>query len=150
MNVTDSNRFIGALNRIAEGVAMLAAAIEETAWGSFEDHAGMPGARPIAAAGLAQPDLEEAAAEYEATHRQAPEPTPEPEPVSLAQVRGVLAGLSSQGLTEQVRELIVATGADRPLGSRPVQVRMAARQGEGVVRCLTSTRCSQRPVRTGG
>ncbi|MDU5420639.1 MAG: hypothetical protein E6128_11430 [Cutibacterium avidum] len=57
MNVTDSNRFIGALNRIAEGVAMLAAAIEETAWGSFEDHAGMPGARPIAAAGLAQPDL---------------------------------------------------------------------------------------------
>ncbi|MDU5420638.1 MAG: hypothetical protein E6128_11425 [Cutibacterium avidum] len=33
--------------------------------------------------------------------------------MSLAQVRGVLAGLSSQGLTEQVRELIVATGADR-------------------------------------
>ena len=73
----------------------------------------MPGARPIAAAGLAQPDLEQAAAEYEAAHRQAPEPAPEPEPVSLAQVRGVLAGLSSQGMTEQVRELIVATGADR-------------------------------------
>ncbi len=33
--------------------------------------------------------------------------------MSLAQVRGVLAGLSSQGLTEQVRELIVATGADK-------------------------------------
>ncbi|MHB0829490.1 MAG: hypothetical protein ACYCDN_08455 [Schaalia turicensis] len=107
MNVTDSNKHILALNRIAEGVTMLAAAIEETAWESFEDHAGMPGARPIAAAQLTQPDLEQAAAEYEATHRQAPEPAPEPEPVSLAQVRGVLAWLSSQGLTEQVRELIV-------------------------------------------
>ncbi|MDT3766544.1 hypothetical protein QS713_00450 [Gleimia hominis] len=113
MNVTDANKHIAALNRIAEGVTMLAAAIEETAWGSFEDHAGMPGARPIAAAGLAQPDLEQAAAEHEATHQQAPEPAPEPEPVSLAQVRGVLAELSSQGLTEQIRELIVTTGADK-------------------------------------
>ncbi|ARU47073.2 hypothetical protein CBE74_03445 [Corynebacterium silvaticum] len=111
--VSDANRFIGALNRIAEGVTMLAAAIEETAWEGFEDHAGMSGARPIAAAGLAQPDLEQAAAEYEAAHRQAPEPAPEPESVSLAQVRGVLAGLSSQGMTEQVRGLIVATGADK-------------------------------------
>lgn len=86
MNVTDSNKHILALNRIAEGVTMLAATIEETAWEGFEDHAGMPGARPIAAAQLAQPDLEQAAAEYGATHRQAPEP----EPVSLAHVRGVL------------------------------------------------------------
>ena len=113
MNVTDANKHIAALNRIAEGVTMLAAAIEETAWEGFEDHAGMPGARPIAAAQLAQPDLEQAAAEYEATHQQAPEPAPEPVAVALAQVRGVLAGVSSQGLTEQVRELIVATGADK-------------------------------------
>lgn len=111
MNVTDANKHIAALNRIAEGVTMLAAAIEETAWESFEDHAGMTGARPIAAAQLVQPDLEEAAAEYETTHQQEPEPAPEP--VSLAQVRGVLAELSSQGMTEQVRELIVATGADK-------------------------------------
>lgn len=111
MNVTNSNKYILALNRIAEGVTMLAAAIEETAWEGFEDHAGMLGSRPIASAELAQPDLEEAAAEYEVTHQQAPEPVPEP--VSLAQVRGVLAGLSSQGMTEQVRELIVATGADK-------------------------------------
>lgn len=33
--------------------------------------------------------------------------------MSLAQVRGVLAGFFSQGLTEQVRVLIVATGADK-------------------------------------
>ncbi|MDU7382854.1 MAG: hypothetical protein E7L06_01840 [Schaalia turicensis] len=119
--VSDANRFIGALNRIAEGVTMLAAALEETAWEGFEDHAGMPGARPIAAAQLTQPDLEQAAAEYEATHRQAPEPTPEPEPVSLAQARGVLAGLSSQGLTEQVRELIVSSGADKLSAVNPTK-----------------------------
>jgi len=69
-------------------------------------------ARP-AGAQPAHPALEQAAAEYEATHQQAPEPAPEPVAVSLAQVRGVLAGVSSQGLTEQVRELIVATGADK-------------------------------------
>lgn len=117
MNVTDSNKHIAALNRIAEGATMLAAAIEETAWEGFEDHAGMPGVCPIAAAQLAQPALEEAAAEYEATNQETPEPQPDPAPesgsVSLAQVRGVLAELSSQGLTEQVRELIVATGTDR-------------------------------------
>ena len=90
---------------------MLAAAIEDRAWEGFEDHAGMPGARPIAAAQLAQPALEKVSAEYEAAHQQ--EPEPEPESVSLEQVRGVLAALSGQGLTEQVRELIVATGADR-------------------------------------
>lgn len=113
MNVTDANKHIAALNRIAEGVTQLAAAIEETAWERFEDHVGMPGARPIAAAQLAQPALEDASAEHEATHKQAPKPEPEQEPVSLAQVRGVLADLSSQGMTEQVRELIVATGADK-------------------------------------
>ena len=99
MNATDTNRFIGALNRLAVGVTMLATAIEETAWERLVDHAGMPGARPISAAQMAQPDLEEAAAEYEATHQSTPGPTSEPEPVSLNQVRGVLYGLSSQGLT---------------------------------------------------
>lgn len=123
MNVTDANKHIAALNRIAEDVTMCAAAIEETAWEKFENHAGTPGARPIAAAGLAQPALEEAAVKYEAGHPQAPKPAPEPEleSVSLAQVRGVLTGLSSQGLTEQVRELIVATGADRPSAVDPAK-----------------------------
>lgn len=119
MNFTNANKRIAALNRIAEGVTMLAAAIEETAWGSFEDHVGMPGACPIAAAQLVQPALEEAAAEYEAAHQQ--EPEPEPEAVSLAQVRGVLADLSSQGMTEQVRQLIVATGADRLSAANPAK-----------------------------
>lgn len=130
--VSDANRFIGALNRIAEGVTMLAAAIEETAWEGFEDHAGIPGARPIAAAQLAQSDLEEAAAEYEATQQQASEPVPEPEPVSLAQVRGVLAELSSRGMTEQIRQLIVATGADRLSAVDPAKYGWPLEQAKGL------------------
>lgn len=43
MNVTEANRYIQALNRIAEGVTMLVSAIEEAAWESFEDHPGMSG-----------------------------------------------------------------------------------------------------------
>lgn len=130
MNVTDANKHIAALNRIAEGVTMLAAAIEETAWEGFEDHAGMPGARPIAAAQLAQPALEEAAAEYRTTHQQAPEPAPEP--VSLVQVRGVLAGLSSQGMTEQVRELIVATGGDKLSAVDPAKYSWLLAKAQGL------------------
>lgn len=114
MNVTEANRYIQALNRIAEGVTMLVSAIEEAAWESFEDHPGMSGARPIAAAQLAQPALEAAAVEYEATH-QPPAPTPAPEvvPVTLEQVRTVLARLSQAGHTAQVRELIQDAGASK-------------------------------------
>ena len=57
----------------------------------------MSGARPIAAAQLAQPALEAAADECEAAHQPpAPAPAPAPElvPVSLEQVRKVLARLS--------------------------------------------------------
>ncbi|MBS6365330.1 MAG: hypothetical protein E7L02_08780 [Cutibacterium avidum] len=120
MNVTEANRYIPALNRIAEGVTMLASAIEEAAWESFEDHPGMSGARPIAAAQLAQPALEATAEEYEAAHQPpAPEPAPAPTPspevvqVTLEQVRTVLARLSQAGHTAQVRELIQTAGANK-------------------------------------
>lgn len=99
---------------------MLASVIEEAAWESFEDHPGMSGARPIAAAQLAQPALEAAAEEHEAAHQPpapapAPGPTPTPEvvQVSLEQVRTVLARLSQAGHTAQVRELIQAAGANK-------------------------------------
>lgn len=116
MNVTEANRYISELNRIAEGATMLAQAIEEAAWENFEDHAGMPGTRPIAAAQLAQPALEDAAEEYDATHQPASqEPDPEhakvEESVSLEQVRAVLARLSQAGYTAKVRELIGQAGA---------------------------------------
>lgn len=114
MNVTEANRYIPALNRIAEGVTMLASAIEEAAWESFEDHAGMSGARPIAAAQLAQPALEAAAEEYDAAHQPpALAPAPEIVQVSLEQVRTVLARLSQAGHTAQMRELIQAAGANK-------------------------------------
>ncbi|MCG7255072.1 hypothetical protein MHK13_10090 [Corynebacterium hadale] len=118
MNVTEANRYIPALNRIAEGVTMLASAIEEAAWESFEDHPGMLGARPIAAAQLAQPALEAAAEEYEAAHQPpAPEPAPAPASevvrVALEQVRSVLVRLSQAGHTARVRELIQAAGANK-------------------------------------
>lgn len=114
MNVTEANRYIPALNRIAEGVTMLASAIEEAAWESFEDHPGMSGARPIAAAQLAQPALEAAAEEYDAAHQPpALAPVPEVVRVSLEQVRTVLARLSQAGHTAQVRELIQAAGANK-------------------------------------
>lgn len=95
---------------------MLASAIEEAAWESFEDHTDMSGTRPIAAAQLAQPALEAAAEEYEAAHQPpapAPAPTPAVAPVSLEQVRTVLARLSQAGHTAQVRELIQAAGANK-------------------------------------
>ncbi|MGM1323349.1 hypothetical protein ACS0VJ_04975 [Corynebacterium macclintockiae] len=118
MNVTEANRYVPALNRIAEGVTMLASAIEEAAWESFEDHAGMSGARPVAAAQLAQPALKAAAEDYEAAYQPpAPAPTPAPAPevvqVTLEQVRTVLARLSQAGHTAQVRELIQAAGANK-------------------------------------
>ncbi|MGV4417077.1 hypothetical protein ACM6RI_07970 [Trueperella pyogenes] len=137
MNVTEANRYIPALNRIAEGVTMLASAIEEAAWESFEDHPGMSGARPIAAAQLAQPALEAAADECEAAHQPpAPEPAPAPVPevvrVSLGQVRTVLARLSQAGHTAQVRELIQAAGANKLSEVDPSKFGQLLEQAEAI------------------
>lgn len=116
MNVTQANKIVQAINTIVTGYTSLSRAIEDLAWESFEDHAGMPGVRPIAALQLAQPALEDAAEEDDATHQQAPpEPTQaeEPELVSLEQVRAVLAHLSQAGHTAKVRELIGQAGAGK-------------------------------------
>ena len=135
MNVTEANRYIPALNRIAEGVTMLASAIEEAAWESFEDHPGMSGARPIAAAQLAQPALEAAAEEYVAAH-QPPTPAPAPAPevvrVTLEQVRTVLARLSQAGHTAQVRELIQAAGANKLSEVDPSKFGQLLEQAEAI------------------
>ena len=114
MNITQANNIIAALNRVAELVTSLAADVESAAWEAFEDHAGASGARPIAAAQLAQPALEAAAAEH--NQAQAEDSTPAETPdlaLSLEDVRAVLSDLSSKGLTKQVRQLIVDAGADR-------------------------------------
>ena len=135
MNVTEANRYVPALNRIAEGATMLASAIEEAAWESFEDHPGMSGARPIAAAQLAQPALEAAAEDYEAAH-QPPAPAPAPSPevvrVSLEQVRTVLARLSQAGHTAKVRELIQAAGANKLSEVDPSKFGQLLEQAEAI------------------
>lgn len=135
MNVTEANRYVPALNRIAEGVTMLASAIEEAAWESFEDHAGMSGARPIAAAQVAQPALEAAVEEYVAAHQPptpAPAPAPEVVQVSLEQVRAVLARLSQAGHTAQVRELIQAAGANKLSEVDPSKFGQLLEQAEAI------------------
>ncbi|WP_126316744.1 hypothetical protein [Corynebacterium kutscheri] len=135
MNVTEANRYVPALNRIAEGVTMLASAIEEAAWESFEDHPGISGARPIAAAQLAQPALEAAVEEYEAAHQPpapAPAPTPAVAPVSLEQVRTVLARLSQAGHTAQVRELIQAAGENKLSEVDPAKFGQLLEQAEAI------------------
>lgn len=112
---------------------MLASAIEEAAWESFEDHAGMSGTRPIAAAQLAQPALEAAAEEYDAAHQpSAPAPAPEVVPVSLEQVRTVLARLSQAGHTAQVRELIQAAGASKLSEVDPSKFGQLMEQAEAI------------------
>lgn len=114
MNVTQANSVISALNHVAELVTALATDVESAAWEGFEDHAGMPGARPMAAAQLAQPALSDAVAEHD--QAQAEDSTQVETPglaLSLEDVRAVLSDLSSQGLTKQVRQLIVDAGADR-------------------------------------
>lgn len=115
MNITDSNKFIRALNTIAEGVTLLGKAIEETAWAAIEDHADAVGARPITAAELYRPDLVAEAEAYEAAQAQAA-PTPEAAPaaeVTLVELRSLLAQLSQSGLTEKVRGLLGEFGYDK-------------------------------------
>ena len=114
MNITETNNVIAALNHIAELVTSLAADVESAAWQGIEDHAGASGARPIAAAQLAQPSLEAAAAEHNQAQAEDSPQVETPDLVlSLEDVRAVLSDLSSQGLTKQVRQLIVDAGADR-------------------------------------
>lgn len=133
MDITDANRFIHTLNRLAEGVTMLAGAIEEAAWESFEDHVGMPGVRPIAAAQLAQPALQAVAEEYEAACQPPTSaPTAAAEPVSLEQVRGMLAELSQAGHTAKIRSLIQATGVDKLSEVEPAKYGWLLTQAEAM------------------
>lgn len=119
MNTTEANKFIRALNTIAEGITLLGKAIEETAWAAIEDHAGAEGARPITAAELYRPDLVAEAEAYEAAQAEqavSPEATPQTEAqaeVTLVELRTLLAQLSQSGLTEKVRALLGEFGYDK-------------------------------------
>ncbi|WP_341827349.1 hypothetical protein QEU97_06755 [Trueperella pyogenes] len=107
MNVREANKIIAACNEIAERVTRLGGQVEQDAWESFEDHPGMSGVRPIAAAQLSQPSFEDACHEH--VEQKA---TAGPD-VTLEQVRAALAGLSKAGLTGQARGLIEKTGVSK-------------------------------------
>ncbi len=114
MNITDANRLIGACNALTRGFAEMAQAIEQIAWESIEDDYALSGPRPLAPARVEEPSMQAALDEAQ-TASDASEPTPVAEPapvVSLEQVRGMLTELSQQGLTAQVRQLILDLGAD--------------------------------------
>ncbi|WP_277033571.1 hypothetical protein [Propionimicrobium lymphophilum] len=130
MNVAQANSVINALNHVAELVTGLAADVEAAAWEGIEDHAGMSGVRPIAAAQLAQPALEAAVAEHDKQVAQLADPIPV---VSLEEVRGVLAELSSSGKTAQVRQLIVDAGAQRLSDVDPAKYVWLLDQAKGLV-----------------
>lgn len=131
MNVKQANSVIAALNHIAELVTGLAADVEAAAWEGFEDHAGMSGVRPIAAAQLAQPALADAVAEddQQTTQPTLQQATPA---VSLEEVRGVLAELSSAGKTAQVRQLILDAGAQRLSDVEPAKYGWLLDQAKGL------------------
>lgn len=131
MNTAQANSIIAALNHVAELVTGVAADVESAAWEGFEDHAGMSGARPIAAAQLAQPALEDAVVEHA---QQTAQPTPQQAApaVSLEEVRGVLSELSSAGKTAQVRQLILDAGAERLSDVDPTKYGWLLDQAKGL------------------
>lgn len=131
MNVTQANSIIAALNHIAELVTALAADVESAAWEGFEDHAGMSGVRPITAAQLAQPALADAVVEDD---QQTTQPTPQQAApaVSLEEVRGVLAELSSAGKTAQVRQLILDAGTQQLSDVDPSKYGWLLEQAKGL------------------
>ncbi|OKL45933.1 hypothetical protein BSR28_08650 [Boudabousia liubingyangii] len=129
MNVRSANKLIHGLNQLAEAATTIGAALEDMAWDGIEDHAGMPGERPIAAARLENPaSVTEAVEELPMEDPPAEEPKSEAAkgtsteapvaesaaPVlSLDELRGQLADISHAGHTDQVRDLIRQTGVEK-------------------------------------
>ena len=90
MNIHEANQIISLLNQVAEAVTNMGAIMEQIAWNTVEDHAGMPGERPITSARLEIPYTDENILEAEIVEEQT---TVEPEQVKellpIEQVRAV-------------------------------------------------------------
>lgn len=112
MNISTANAIIGLLNSIAEDVTRLSAVVEQTAWDGIEDHAGIPGERPITAARLENPYADEDILETELVEDEPAEEPPlgEPEQVPellpIEQVRAVLADYARSGLNDFIKAKI--------------------------------------------
>lgn len=112
MNISTANAIIGLINSIAEDVTRLGAVVEQTAWDGIEDHAGMPGQRPITAARLENPNTDENILEAEIVEDEPAEEPPlgEPEQVPellpIEQVRAALADYARSGLNDFIKAKI--------------------------------------------
>ena len=112
MNIPTANAIIGLINSIAEDVTRLGAIVEQAAWDGIEDHAGMPGQRPITAARLESPYVDEdildtELVEDEPVEEQTPaKPEQVPELLPIEQVRAVLADYARSGLSDFIKSQI--------------------------------------------
>lgn len=112
MNIPTANTIIGLINSIAEDVTRLSAIVEQAAWDGIEDHAGMPGQRPITAARLENPYADEDIVdaeiiENEPSGEQAPaKPEQVPELLPIEQVRATLADHARSGLSDFIKSQI--------------------------------------------
>lgn len=119
MNIHDVNRLIEAHNAVARANALQARAWEEVAWGMVEDHAGATGVRPAIPVQMVSPDSatyptpQARKPETPATAQPAPTAPAVEKPVSLVELRTLLAELSQAGHTDRVRSLIVGLGFDK-------------------------------------
>ena len=107
MNIHEANQIISLLNQVAEAVTNMGAIMEQIAWNTVEDHAGMPGERPITSARLEIPYTDENSLEAEIVEEQT---TVEPEQVKellpIEQVRAVLADYARSGLNDFIKAKI--------------------------------------------
>lgn len=116
MNIPTANAIIGLINSIAEDVTRLGAIVEQSAWDGIEDHAGMPGQRPITAARLENPYADEDIVdakiiEDEPSGEQTPaEPEQVPELLPIEQVRAALADHARSGLSDFIKAKIRSFG----------------------------------------
>ena len=116
MNIRETNQIIRLLNSIAEDVTRLSALVEHTAWDGIEDHAGMPGERPITADRLensyADEDILETKIVEDEPAEEPPlsEPEQVPELLPIEQVRAVLADYARSGLNDFIKAKIRSFG----------------------------------------
>ena len=107
MNIHEANQIISLLNQVAEAVTNMGAIMEQIAWNTVEDHAGMPVERPITSARLEIPYTDENILEAEIVEEQT---TVEPEQVKellpIEQVRAVLADYARSGLNDFIKAKI--------------------------------------------
>lgn len=119
MNIREANQIIRLLNQMAEAVTGMGAIVEQMAWNTIEDHAGMPGERPITAARLESPYADEDILDVKDIEEEPDDTVPEPEPEAerspqklrdMEDVRFNLAELSRRGLTDFIKAQIRSFG----------------------------------------